>query len=428
MRNRLHYPNLAIAVGNGHGFTDTAGDLKNLDRVQGISFEIDANRTKAGEVGSFGLVANQVLQAPDVNLSVEYLLSDGENEKRLGFYVNSGAGWKGLFSDMTLNNLKRKDDSLDFIVVGAEEGEDANFKSDFDGDDVIGFGNCYLRGYNLSMDVDSFPKVQLDLVASNMSFQTFDINKTLDLPSVNSYLGKPRTEDDDHASNGKFSSASLNPEMIKPFRHGVSVPTFGRGDVRIEVFEDLGEDEEKSIGGNLLFSFEKSAVQSLDLSMQMERKDIRGFGRNYVGDRKIRYPVMSTLDVDLLVRELEVGNLKSILTHDKTYNVSIKFFYPKSLGITNIYDGDDVWGYEKGPIACDDKKGLVLGILYKGAKLTSHSFNLGIGDNMESNMSFEVDTTPNAKPFRGVYMYDADLFLRDEIAWSLNHEGEKVFV
>ena len=127
MRNRLHYPSLAVAVGKGHGFTDAAGDFKNLDRVESIGFNFEANRFKAGQVGKFGLAANQVLQAPDVNLSVSYLLSDGNNEKNLGFYVNGPNGWYGMFNDMIQNNINRIDDSMDFVVVGVNEGEDAYF-------------------------------------------------------------------------------------------------------------------------------------------------------------------------------------------------------------------------------------------------------------------------------------------------------------
>ena len=112
---------MAVAVANGASFDDSKGSMKNLDRVQALSFNVEANRQQPTEVGSFGFVANQVMQSPDVNLEIEYLLSDGDNERNLGLYVNDGnnSGWKGIFSDMTLNNLDRVDDTLDFLVLGA---------------------------------------------------------------------------------------------------------------------------------------------------------------------------------------------------------------------------------------------------------------------------------------------------------------------
>jgi len=426
MRNRLHYPSLAVAVGKGHGFTDAAGDFKNLDRVQSIGFNFEANRFKAGQVGKFGLAANQVLQAPDVNLSVSYLLSDGNNEKNLGFYVNGPNGWYGMFNDMIQNNINRIDDSMDFVVVGVNEGEDAYFKDNYHGDDVIGFGNCYLNSYNLRLGVDSFPTVELGLLGSNMSFQTFNINTGAELPSVNSYLGKPRTEDPNHASYGRFSGASLNPKIVRPFSNGVSVPTFGRGDIRVDIYESLNEDFEKGIGGNSLVSFEKTAIQSVDVSLSMNRKAIRRFGSNYVGDRKIRFPIVSNLNMDVLVRELEVGALKSILTDDKTYNVGIRCYYPK-MNLTNPYNNDDIWGYER-KTNCDGRHGLVLGMIYKGATLAGQSFNVGIGDNMMSTIQFEVDSAPDDDGFNGIYMYDEERFLRDESAWIISDRGERFFV
>jgi len=249
-----------------------------------------------------------------------------------------------------------------------------------------------------------------------MNFQKFDVSKSSELPSVNSYLGKPRTEDDNHPSFGKFSNASLNPEIIKPYRNGVSVPAFTRGDVRITIYEDLIDEGERSIGGNKLIEYEKAHIQSLEMNIQINRKDIRGFGRNFVGDRKIRYPVLSNMNINLLPREFEQGELRDILTHDKTYNISMQFFYPYSRGLTNIYAGDDIYGYRRGPQDCSKENALVLGIIYKGAQLTSHNFDLNIGSNMTSSMSFEVGTTPNAMPFEGVYMYDGNLLLtREEV-------------
>ena len=409
---------MAVAVANGASFDDSKGSMKNLDRVQALSFNVEANRQQPTEVGSFGFVANQVMQSPDVNLEIEYLLSDGDNERNLGLYVNDGnnSGWKGIFSDMTLNNLDRVDDTLDFLVLGAGEGEDINFNPDFDDADILGFGNCYLNNYRLSMDVDSFPSVQISMVGSNMNFQKFDVNKSSDLPSVNSYLGKTRTEDDNHPSFGRFSSTSLNPDIIKPYRNGISVPAFSRGDVKITIYEDLTDGGERSIGGNKLIEYDKAHIQSLEMNMQFNRKDIRGFGRNFVGDRKIRYPVLSSMSMNLLPREFEQGELKDILTHDKAYSISMQFFYPYSRGITNIYAGDDILGYRKGAQDCSKENALVLGVIYKGAQLVSHNFDLNIGSNMTSSVSFEVDTTPNAKPFRGVYMCDGNLMLtREEI-------------
>ena len=82
-RTRIHYPNMAVAVANGASFDDSKGSMKNLDRVQALSFNVEANRQQPTEVGSFGFVANQVMQSPDVNLEIEYLLSDGDNERNL---------------------------------------------------------------------------------------------------------------------------------------------------------------------------------------------------------------------------------------------------------------------------------------------------------------------------------------------------------
>ena len=105
----------------------------------------------------------------------------------------------------------------------------------------------------------------------------------------------------------------------------------------------------------------------------------------------------------------------------------MQFFYPYSRGMTNIYAGDDIYGYKKGSQDCSKENALVFGIIYKGAQLTGHNFDLNIGSNMTSSVSFEVDTTPNAKPFRGVYMYDGNLLLtREEIELSSKDESRSL--
>jgi len=83
-RNRVIYQSEAVYVNQGAALT---GGYNQLNRVQSANYSFSINRQDINQYGQLGKLDSIQLDAPTVNADLSYYLSDGFNERALGFAV-----------------------------------------------------------------------------------------------------------------------------------------------------------------------------------------------------------------------------------------------------------------------------------------------------------------------------------------------------
>ena len=134
------------------------GDLKEINRVQDMSYNLEVSRTDVNEFGQLAALSREVTESPTVGLDFSYYLTDGTQEADLGFNINSGSNFQlSGATPMTKQLLDGSNDldELNYYVVTVPEGEDVHGQSPVSAADhgVIGIGNGFITSYGITAAV-----------------------------------------------------------------------------------------------------------------------------------------------------------------------------------------------------------------------------------------------------------------------------------
>tara|TARA_Y100000310_G_scaffold283626_1_gene305743 strand:- start:2057 stop:3220 length:1164 start_codon:yes stop_codon:yes gene_type:complete len=373
MRNRIIYNNVGLLTGpspayQAHSGTDGSSKLTSINTVQVASFEIGINRAEVKQIGigtSIGgpkLTTRHPVTQPNVSLGFSYNLTDGRNEKTLGFNV---AGNTSFLSGVTGN-----DDRNFFLFITEKAEQDFNLQSGYSNADVLSFGNCYLNRYGLSASVGSFPMVSVDFSASNVRFDqpssgTYqpggNVYASGLIPAVDRQNGTLASDFDNYgyvvkqgtiADGGIYNSGDIH--YLKP------------GDIELFL-------SNPSIGGIKLSGDNKMNVQDISIDIPINRTDLYGLGSKYVYDRKAEYPSLGQLNVSATATYPVSGVTDKIFSDDDVYQMEVRF---------NTSDSSS-------------DKTHTISAKIQDAKIESQSISESIGSNMlfSATFSFECSTS-----------------------------------
>lgn len=185
MRKYTAYENVGILVGPTSGnatwvnyanpaWVNTTQSFNELIRVQSAEFDFNSQRVNLPQVSSSDLVASHVVSQPSVSFGFNYLLTDGCNEKLMGFYIGED---KSCLHDMLDFPSLQPIGETFLLAVSDSENREINFQKDLASSDIIGIGNAYLSSYSFSASVNSFPEAQASYSCANVNFTT---NENLD--------------------------------------------------------------------------------------------------------------------------------------------------------------------------------------------------------------------------------------------------------
>jgi hypothetical protein len=111
-----------------------------------------------------------------------------------------------------------------------------------------------------------------------------------------------------------------------------------------------------------------ATINSLQISVPIERRDLLGFGSNYPYEKKLMYPLIGTISFNGTFDEAVTGNFSTIFEDENNYDFT--FGLKKSNGTT----------------------GLKIDIF--DARVESQSFDLSIGENMSFSSEFSFKIYP----------------------------------
>jgi hypothetical protein len=269
------------------------------------------------------------------------------------------------------------------ITPPTSDTDNANWKfehHDFEGMDVLGFGNCYLSNYSISIAVGSFITCSASYLCSNLTYDIFDSTKDILCPAVDGNGNRSKT-----VVNIPFTKMPEESLVLRP------------GDIQV----DLINNKPSSDGGFHLIDLNKedTSIENITFNLPIQRKDINGFGSNYMNDRKMQFPIMCTADLTILTRNLEgLGDISRIFKDDVECDI-----------VANMVVRKEITDAMPGPTDSQGNRTLLkdhfteskyiikerIKMTAKNAKLDSESHSFQIGGFARIEVSFLFEVTPD---------------------------------
>ena len=376
-RNRVIYQSEGLYVSKDASL-GAAPDHEQLNRVQSANYSFTINRQDVNQFGDLARIDSLVLDPPTVSLDFSYYLTDGFNERALGFFVqNSGASPKtqrgvsagtdtsGNFASGHLTSSS----GVNFFIVTSPDGQDLNKDTPaaLNGSDTsIGVGNCYVSDYSVDLSVGSLPTVNVTVEGANMRSVAGDI--ATGSPAVNQENGEAVTtniELPDPSKNGLIAS------------EGGSITALRPGDVTLDLDNVDGESLVK------LDNTDGAHIQSASISLPLSRSPIDRLGSRFPFAREVDFPVNATMNISAIVANTKAASLADILNS----------------------------GVQEATITVKDHNQTTqrdaIKYTMKGLKIDSQSFSSSIGSNKTVDITFSTQIGGPNDQINGVFMSGA---------------------
>jgi hypothetical protein len=356
--------------------------LKQLHRVQSISYDFSVARTPVNQFGELARIDNVILETPTVNLSFNYLLANFANEEALGFVTN------GTSSAIT-KMMNDSEEEKNYFIKTVAEGEDAigggvnNTTTD-----GIGIGNGFMTSYSSEASVGGMPTASISIEGLNMNFQTGVTGNAI--PAINPANGSRISETQgDYNSTSKYSfpAATTN---VSGLGNGVAALSVLRpGDVTISLkkyntatdYDGLGPKVEQA----------DSKIQSYNLNVGLSRSPIEKLGSRFAFTREIDFPQEVGLSLNILVDDIRTGSLNDMIDCQQEYDAVITLKDPETCDGTSQVD---IARYE-----------------LKKLTLDSMSFSSDIGSNKTATLDFSTQINGPSQTGIGLFMSGRSLNL-----------------
>jgi len=390
-RNRVIYQSEALYISKNILSTGS-GDHRQLARVQSANYNFNISRQDVNQFGQLARIDALVLKSPTVALDFSYYLTDGFNERAMGFYVGTGVGAaysEGNFSSGQMGSSSGQN----FFVVTTTEGSDLNYDNGLNslsGKGVIALGNGFLTNYSVDASVGNLATTKVTIEALNMTSTTYSgsgANAGMQNPAIDptagtantSYIALPAPTTGTTAANDTSIPSALRPGDIS-----ISFGTYtGTVNTSANPISNVDLSASNSIN-----------VQSISLSLPLKRSPIERLGSRFAFARVVDFPILAKLDVKSIVNEVTARNLASMLDDSTERDIT--------LTIKNHKD--------------TTKNALVF--KFKGSRLSSESYSSSIGANKSVDLSFETQIGGPNDTAHGIFVSGAGVQDLSVLNWG----------
>ncbi len=328
--------------------------IEQLKRVQNANYSFTINRQDINQFGQLSRIDAVVLEAPTVSLDFSYYLTDGENERLLGF-VNDGQH-QNLSGLMT---REQNEYGNNYFILTVPEGRDAikgDQLVDEENKTAISLGNGYVTDYSMEASVGAFPTASVTVEGMNIKSDIGTDYNTI--PAID-------PQDGTQICEKCFT--------LPPADTGYGVSVLKPGDITIDLADSALISKQIS-GRTPGYGSEDAGsahIQSFTLSTPLGRASLQRLGNTYAFAKEIDFPVTASLSVNALVADLKSGNLVNLICGGQ-YDMQIRIQNPAC-------------------VVCDPNStpdGLLVD--FKKAVLDSESFSSAIGDNKTVDLTFST--------------------------------------
>ena len=403
-RDRIIYQseNIFTSTIGGNSTNIAQGKIKEINRVQDMSYNLEVSRTDVNEFGQLAALSREVTDPPTVSLDFSYLITDGTQEKNLGFEVNAGALpqvnavplTKSLLDPTSTGSSHGANaDELNYYIVTTSEGNDLhsttnNIKSANNG--VIAIGNGFITSYAISASVGEFASASVSVEASNMLFKD-NMSAAFSNPAI----------DVNSSTGAKFSGSTVDFGTLKSSDGDITVGgneifAIRPGDIEID-FDATGYFATQGtvspvgkldVGGPVLpgsgfGSGTKTPVhlQSVSLDVPVSRTPMTKLGAHFPFARKIDFPVNMSLSVSALMTDIDDGSLDDLICNaEQKRDIAIRM-----------------------KDRCGNNQ--VITYVMRNAILDSESFSASIGDNKTVDLTFSAQVGGANDSSNGIFAF-----------------------
>lgn len=354
-RNRIIYQSLALFASqvSTSGVQTGVGTIAQLHRIQSFDTDFSRSLTDINQFSTLAAIDRIDLEAPTVNGSYSYYLTDGSNEKYAGLTVtNTNVGGVSCLSGI----LKKETDEKNYYLLVVGEGSDAaSYQGSVSG--VIGLGNAFLTSYNLEASVGAIPTATVNIEALNTRFYN-DVDGTNDVPAVIPSNGLPVT-----GTRFLLRPATANDSVNQP-------TALRPGDVEVDISGALG------------VTVSDLKVQSVSMGVDLSRTPLQKLGSRFPFSREIDFPLNATVSIEAELGDFSDASVSDLLCETGTYNLAIKIR-------RNACSGNGAYAFRAE---------------LKGAKLDSESISTAIGSNATVSLQYSCPVSGPEDLARGVFL------------------------
>ena len=379
--------------------TSSSANYKEINRVQDMSYNLEVTRTDVNEFGQLAALSREVTDPPTVSLDFSYLITDGTQEKNLGFELNTASDLpvssanpmtKSLLDPTATGSSHGAGaDELNYYIVTSKEGTDLHSNNNINTAQhgCIAIGNGFITSYGLTASVGEFATASVSVEASNILFKD-GINTAFDNPAIDvasatgSKLSNQINFSGVKSNDGDITVAGNEIFAIRPGDITVDFDATGyfgsktAGDLQIGGAILPGEGVDKDHGGK-----QQVHLQSVSLDIPISRTPMTKLGNHFPFARKIDFPVNMTLSASALMADIDEGSLDQLICG----------------------------GEQKRDIAITMKdrcgNNHVITYLIRNAILDTEAFSASIGDNKTVDLTFSAQVGGANDSDNGVFIF-----------------------
>ncbi len=362
-KNVLKSNSAIMVIGDAPAWTTGEDTGRILSLVQNCNAGITYNRQKSKQIGSQDYSICDMIQAPKVDISLDYFLTPYLNNELL-------LGFNGHYSSYTpaVLGMGSRNQNI-YMIIDTENARDGieQFRTtssgkNFSGYCALNFGNCYVNRYSVQYALNSVPVARVGLQASNVTTEALTGGR-MTIPAINPVSGNA-------TGAGYLDLSGLYQSLTGGF---ISGDYLGKTELNAPVAlsnESSFYLQDLQVGGVPLSTGSMPILQTFDLELNLGRTELFGLGSNFAYDRKLELPVAGTVGISCIVSGLNSGSVHKMLYDETHYSMAVAF--------------------------CDAKKASTGHFLIEGAKLENISYAMQVNDMLSFNASFSFQATDNS--------------------------------
>ena len=357
--------------------------LKKLDRVQSCNFNFTINRQDINEFGKLARLDSIVMESPTVGLDFSYYVTDGLNERLMGFNMyHTNDSTNTVATAPSISGLIQDQQGNNYYILTVQEGEDvvgsSSSTTPIGTNTIVGIGNGFITEYGFDATVGAIPTANVTVEAFNIKADALtgraDGIITGSSPAID-ILASPATKftgtGTAYMLSGAFTTGVSNITALRPGDIVLSLPSTTDGMIDVA-------------GAN------KAHIQSFKFTIPLTRTILQRLGNTFGFARVINVPINMDVTISAIVSELKTMNLFDKLTTATKNNFTI-----------TLNDSNSAAKVTYG---------------ISGAILTSENYSENLGDNQTVDLTFGIQLGGANDTENGVFMsgsYPADSIVKD---------------
>ena len=316
--------------------------LKKMDRIQNCNFNFTINRQDINEFGKLARIDSIVMEAPTVGLDFSYYVTDGYNERLLGFNItgvtdtniaNGAQAISGLLADLQGTN---------YYILTVDEGEDVVGGTLAPSSTIVGIGNGFISEYSFEASVGAIPTASVTVEAFNIKSDATELPVTLtsaaapagsvvganivtitgNSPAIDLFA-QPATKLTsvgaayklDYSRDFTGSIGTAAGVNFTGFTTGVStVSALRPGDIVLSLGTSRG-----------MTSLTDAHIQSFSFTLPLSRTILQRLGNTFGFARVVDVPINMDVTISAIVSELQDKNLfDALVSQNNDLSITLK--------------------------------------------------------------------------------------------------------